>query len=74
MDGWVGVDVEGVDGVDGVPGVVAWTRVSVTVTLDAPGGVVRELAGRLEALPKVSVKTTFAREINAKGGGGHDEP
>ena len=46
----------------------------ITVTLDAPGTVVRELAGRLEALPKVSVKTTFAREINAKGDGKHDEP
>lgn len=41
----------------------------ITVTLDAPGGVVRELAGRLEALPRVSVKTTFAREINAKEAG-----
>ena len=45
----------------------------ITVTLDAPGGVVRELAGRLEALPRVSVKTTFAREINAEGGGGNDK-
>jgi iron complex transport system ATP-binding protein len=45
----------------------------ITVTLDAPGEVVRELAGRLEALPKVSVKTTFAREINTKGDAGHDE-
>ena len=45
----------------------------VTVTLDAPGGVVRELAGKLEALPDVSVKTTFAREIPREGGGSLDE-
>lgn len=45
----------------------------VTATLDAPGGVVRELAGKLEALPGVSVKTTFAREIPQEGGGKYDE-
>ena len=38
----------------------------ITVTLDAPEQVVQELSGRLEALPRVSIKTTCAGKINRK--------
>ena len=46
----------------------------INVTLDAPETVVRRLVGQLERLPGVSVKTTFARPEQERGGTDRGQP
>ncbi len=46
----------------------------INVTLDAPETVVRCLVGQLERLPGVSVKTTFARPEQERGGTDRGQP